>query len=71
MTQEKEKTNKLTVRKATKWKERARTDRANRKQISRAQKFALELLDYLDEYNISQVEFARKMGLAHSKLTKF
>tara|TARA_E500000318_G_C3566874_1_gene216068 strand:- start:1357 stop:1833 length:477 start_codon:yes stop_codon:yes gene_type:complete len=70
MTQEKGKTNKLTVRKATKWKERARTDRANRKQISRAQKFALELLDYLDENQISQVEFARKMEVSPQQANK-
>lgn len=70
MTQKQENIKKIKVRKATKWKERARSDKANRKQISRAQKFALDLLEYLDNNKISQVEFARKMDVSPQQANK-
>lgn len=70
MTQKGEKTTKIVVKTATKWKERAKLDRANRKQIGRAQRFALELLNYLDENQISQVEFAQKMGVSPQQANK-
>ncbi|MBC7000702.1 helix-turn-helix transcriptional regulator [Cytophaga sp. FL35] len=69
MTQ-REKNNKIALKTATQWKIRAKKDRTNRKQISRSQKFALELLDYLDENNISQRELALRMDVSPQQVNK-
>lgn len=61
---------KIVTKVASKWKERAKSDRANRKQISRAQKFALELMDYLDDNNISQKALAQLMGVTPQQINK-
>ena len=50
--------NKVVTRTATKWKERARRDRSNRRNITRSQAFALELLDYMDLHEIKQIDLA-------------
>lgn len=55
---------------ATKWKERAHKDRSNRRNIARAQAFALDLLDYMDQHNIKQVELANKMGVTAQQVNK-
>lgn len=62
--------NKVVIKTATKWKERAKHDRTNRKNISRAQAFALELLDYMDLNNIKQNELAEKMGVSAQQVSK-
>ena len=70
MTQKGRNINKIVAKTATQWKERAKRDRANRKQISRAQKFALELLDYLDDNNITQKELAQRMEVSPQQVNK-
>lgn len=62
--------NKVVIKTATKWKERAKQDRANRKNISRAQAFALELMDYMDLNNIKQNELAKRMGVSAQQVSK-
>ncbi len=66
----KQKENKIVTKTVTQWKERAKSDRANRKQISRAQKFALVLLDYLEENKISQKELAKRMDVSPQQVNK-
>lgn len=62
--------NKVVIKTATKWKERAKHDRTNRRNISRAQAFALELLDYMDLHNIKQNELAKRMGVTAQQVSK-
>lgn len=62
--------NKVVIKTATKWKERAKKDRTNRRNITRAQAFALELLDYMDLNNIKQNELAEKMGVSAQQVSK-
>jgi transcriptional regulator with XRE-family HTH domain len=62
--------NQIVTKTATQWKQRAAKDRVNRKKISRAQKFALELLEYLDENNIKQKELAELMGVSPQQVSK-
>lgn len=62
--------NKVVIKTATKWKDRAKQDRTNRRNISRAQAFALELLDYMDLNNIKQNELAEKMGVSAQQVSK-
>jgi transcriptional regulator with XRE-family HTH domain len=64
------KLNKVVIKTATKWKERAKQDRNNRRNITRAQAFALELLDYMDLNNIKQNELAEKMGVSAQQVSK-
>ncbi|OWW25056.1 hypothetical protein B4Q04_10940 [Zobellia sp. OII3] len=70
MTPKKININKIAVKTATQWKDRAKKDRANRRQISRAQKFALDLLDFLDENKISQKELAQRMEVSPQQVNK-
>ncbi len=62
--------NKVVIKTATRWKERAKQDRANRRNISRAQAFALELMDYMDLNNIKQNELAERMGVTAQQVNK-
>lgn len=62
--------NKIVTKTATKWKERAKKDRSNRRNITRAQAFALELLDYMDLHKIKQIELANKMGVSTQQVNK-
>lgn len=62
--------NQIVTKTATQWKERAKRDRSNRKQISRAQKFALELMDYMDKNKITQKELAIKMNVTPQQVNK-
>lgn len=55
---------------ATSWKERAKNDRANRRNISRAQAFALELMEYMETNKIKQTELASKMGVTPQSVNK-
>lgn len=55
---------------ATQWKARAKHDRSNRRKITRAQKFALNLLDYLEENDIKQVELAELMQVTPQHINK-
>lgn len=64
------KTIKPIVTTANQWKIRAKNDRKNRKSIARAQAFALELLDYMDTHNITQVGLAKKMGVSPQQVNK-
>lgn len=62
--------NNIVSKTATKWKTRAKLDRSKRRSISRAQLFALELLDYMDENGIKQNELAKKMGVSAQQINK-
>ncbi len=62
--------NKVVIKTATKWKERAKQDRTNRRNITRAQAFALELLDYMDLNDIKQNELAERMGVSAQQVSK-
>ncbi|WP_282081564.1 helix-turn-helix domain-containing protein [Aquimarina algiphila] len=55
---------------ATRWKERAKKDRVNRRNISRAQAFALELMDYMEIHKIKQTELADKMEVTPQQVNK-
>lgn len=54
---------------ATQWKERAKKDRNQRRNISRAQAFALELLDYMEAHDLKQTQLAERMGVSPQHLT--
>ncbi|MGG5485410.1 helix-turn-helix transcriptional regulator [Gaetbulibacter sp. PBL-D1] len=62
--------NKVVTKTATKWKERAKKDRSNRRNITRAQAFALELLDYMDLHKIKQTDLANKMDVSAQQVNK-
>jgi len=62
--------NKVITKTATQWKERAKKDRSNRRNITRAQAFALELMDYMDVHNIKQVDLANEMGVTAQQVNK-
>lgn len=55
---------------SNKWKDRARVDRKNRKKISRAQKFALELLDYMEDHGLKQKDLAVLMKVSPQQVNK-
>lgn len=57
-------------RTATRWKARAKQDSSNRKNIRRAQAFALELLDYMDDEGIKQKDLAKKMNVSPQQVSK-
>jgi transcriptional regulator with XRE-family HTH domain len=58
------------IKTATRWKERAKKDRTNRRSITRAQLFALELLDYMDTHKIKQKDLAIKMNVTPQQVNK-
>lgn len=62
--------NTIVTKTASQWKERAIKDKNNRKNIARAQRFALELLEYLDDNNISQKQLAQFMGVSPQQVNK-
>lgn len=62
--------NNIITKTATQWKTRAKQDRNNRRNITRAQTFALELMDYMDLHNIKQTELADKMGVSAQQVNK-
>lgn len=62
--------NNIITNTATQWKTRAKQDRNNRKNITRAQAFALELMEYMDLHNIKQTELADKMGVSAQQVNK-
>lgn len=64
------KTNTPIVTTANQWKIRAKHDRKNREEITRAQAFALELLDYMDGNKITQAKLAKKMGVSPQYVNK-
>ncbi|WP_419212583.1 helix-turn-helix transcriptional regulator [Maribacter sp. X9] len=70
MTQKSININKIATKTASQWKERSKRDRTNRKQISRAQKFALELLDYLEDNKITQKDLAQRMDVSAQQVNK-
>lgn len=55
---------------ATQWKTRAKQDHNNRRNITRAQAFALELMGYMDLHNIKQIDLADKMGVSAQQINK-
>ncbi len=55
---------------AQQWKEQARNYKKNRKQIRRAQKFAIELMGYMDEQGIKQKELAVLMDVSPQQVNK-
>lgn len=55
---------------AIRWKERAKQDRTDRRNISRAQAFALELMDYMDIQGVKQTDLANKMGVTPQQVNK-
>lgn len=62
--------NKVITKTATQWKARAKQDRTNRRNITRAQVFALELMEYMDLHNIKQIDLANKMGVSAQQVNK-
>lgn len=62
--------NNIITKTATQWKTRAKQDRNNRKNITRAQAFALELMEYMDLHHIKQTELADKMGVSAQQVNK-
>lgn len=62
--------NKVITKTATQWKVRAKQDRTNRRNITRAQAFALELMDYMDLHKIKQIDLANKMGVSAQQVNK-
>jgi len=62
--------NNIITKTATQWKTRAKQDRNNRRNITRAQAFALELMEYMDLHNIKQTELANKMGVSAQQVNK-
>ena len=55
---------------ATQWKVRARQDRANRRNTTRAQEFALDLLEFMESHNIKHVELAERMDVSPQQVNK-
>ncbi|UNY97751.1 helix-turn-helix transcriptional regulator [Zhouia spongiae] len=62
--------NKAVTKTSLRWKKRAKEDRTNRRNISRAQDFALELLEYMESNKIKQVDLANKMGVSAQQVNK-
>lgn len=62
--------NTIITKTATRWKERAKQDRTNRRNISRAQAFALELMDYMDTHKLKQTDLASKMKVTPQQVNK-
>ena len=62
--------NTIVTKTATSWKARAKKDSANRRNISRAQAFALELLDYMELHNVKQIDLAAKMKVSPQQVNK-
>lgn len=65
-----EKNNNYATGVAKQWKQQARAYKENRKQIRRAQSFAIELMDYMAEQGIKQNELAKKMGVSAQQVNK-
>ncbi|MDT0690297.1 helix-turn-helix transcriptional regulator [Salegentibacter sp. F188] len=55
---------------ATHWKVRAKNDRANRRNINRAQEFALDLMEFMETHKITQKELANKMEVSPQQVNK-
>ncbi|MAZ72274.1 MAG: hypothetical protein CMC70_03915 [Flavobacteriaceae bacterium] len=62
--------NNIATKTAKSWKVRAKDDRINRRNISRAQRFALSLLEYMDTHNLKQVDLAHKMNVKPQQVSK-
>ena len=62
--------NKLAAGTATQWKEIASRHAENRRSIERAQEFAIDLMDYMDEHKISQKELADRMDVSPQQVNK-
>lgn len=70
MTKKGKNLNQIIAKTATQWKARAKQDRTNRREISRAQGFALELLDFMELHHITQKELAEKMSVSPQQVNK-
>jgi transcriptional regulator with XRE-family HTH domain len=70
MTNKGENLNQIVSKTASKWKTRAKQDRSNRRKISRAQAFALELMDYMSTHGIKQNQLAKRMGVSSQQVNK-
>lgn len=62
--------NEIITKTAMQWKTRAKQDCNNRKNITRGQVFALELMEYMDLHNIKQIDLASKMGVSAQQVNK-
>ena len=62
--------NKRITKTATSWKTRAKKDRDNRKNISRTQAFALDLLAYMELNGLKQKDVAKKMKVSPHQVNK-
>jgi|TARA_B110000908_G_C10235405_1_gene443012 transcriptional regulator with XRE-family HTH domain len=62
--------NKRITKTATSWKTRAKKDRDNRKNISRTQAFALDLLAYMELNGLKQKDVAKKMKVSPQQVNK-
>lgn len=55
---------------ATQWQEQVEYYHNNKRRIRRAQLFAIDLLDYLDEQKITQKELAERMNVSPQQVNK-
>lgn len=62
--------NTIVTKTATQWKTRAKQDHSDRRNIKRAQVFALDLMKYMEMHNIKQTDLANKMGVSPQQVNK-
>lgn len=62
--------NAIATKTASQWIDRANRDSANRRNIKRAQVFALDLMEYMDSNGIKQVELADRMDVSPQQVNK-
>ena len=55
---------------AKRWKVRAKKDRTNRRNINRAQEFALDLMELMETHKITQKELANRMEVSPQQVNK-
>ena len=55
---------------ATQWQRQVEYYHNNKRKIKRAQRFALDLMDYMDAHNIKQKDLAEKMGVSPQQVNK-
>lgn len=64
------KLNTVATKTASQWIDRANEDSANRRNLKRAQLFALELMEYMEINGIKQVELAQRMAVSPQQVNK-
>lgn len=70
MIKEAKQLNAVATKTASQWIDRANRDSVNRRNIKRAQLFALELMEYMEVKGIKQVELADRMDVSPQQVNK-